>query len=107
MLLSDAMGLESRVSIRYAAPNDLLTNGVKALLKAIADKLIPGIHDDQRIALLQQTEALDGVKPKADGSTAQLSTLQHIIERATAKDVIEGEIKGRITVPVSRFSVHL
>jgi hypothetical protein len=66
---------------------------LQALLRAIADKLIPGIFDVQRIALLQQTEALDGVKPSGEG-VEKLSTLQHVIERATAKDVVEREIKG-------------
>lgn len=66
--------------------------GKSTLLRAIADKLIPGIFDVQRIALLQQTEALDGVKPSGEG-VETLSTLQHVIERATSKEVVEREIK--------------
>jgi hypothetical protein len=80
--------------------------GTIALLKAIADKLIPGIRDDQRIAILQQTEALDGVKPT--GEAAKQTTLEHVIDRATAKDVIEQEIRSKIHLECdSILKLHL
>lgn len=67
-----------------------------ALLKAIAEKLIPGIPEDTRIAILQQTKLTDeesGEKPESANS-GEASVLEQVIEKATAKHAIEQDIKG-------------
>lgn len=66
------------------------------MLKAIAQKLIPGIQEGSRIALLQQTkltESDEDDKAKTEKS-GQGTVLQEVIERATARSAIEQEIKG-------------
>ncbi|KAK8042713.1 ABC transporter ATP-binding protein YheS [Apiospora phragmitis] len=72
----------------------------KALLKAIAEKLIPGIPEETRIAILQQTEVSDA---KADGilpstSSSQLNrgdrlVIEEVIEIATARSEVQTEIE--------------
>ncbi|PON29440.1 hypothetical protein TGAM01_v201689 [Trichoderma gamsii] len=69
--------------------------GKSTLLKAIAQKLIPGIPEGSRIAILQQTkltESDDDDKTTKD-KKGEGSVLQEVIERATARSVIEQEIK--------------
>ncbi|EGX93321.1 ABC transporter, putative [Cordyceps militaris CM01] len=67
--------------------------GKSTLLKAIAEKLIPGIPEQARIAILQQTKLNDGEPPKDETSTAQLSIRQEVIERATSRSLVEQEIQ--------------
>lgn len=79
-----------------------LTDGVTALLKAIAEKLIPGIPEETRVVLLQQTDVggastnesrgLSG-SSAVDGSTV----LEEVIERATARQAVQTEIEGLCT----------
>lgn len=64
-----------------------------ALLKAIAEKLIPGIPEDSRIAILQQTKLQDGELKKEDSSATTMNTRQEVIERATSRSAIEQDIK--------------
>lgn len=67
------------------------------MLKAIAEKLIPGIPEEARIALLQQTRLTDDdgdAKPVSKDTTGP-TVLQEVIERATAKNVVEQEIRGK------------
>ncbi|KAL7938020.1 P-loop containing nucleoside triphosphate hydrolase protein [Trichoderma chlorosporum] len=69
--------------------------GKSTLLKAIARKLIPGIPEGSRIALLQQTkltESDEDDQARAENS-GQGTVLQEVIERATARSAIEQEIK--------------
>ncbi|KAL5090596.1 hypothetical protein Trisim1_004221 [Trichoderma cf. simile WF8] len=69
--------------------------GKSTLLKAIAQKLIPGIQEGSRIAILQQTkltESDEDDKTKTEKS-GQGTVLQEVIERATARSLIEQEIK--------------
>lgn len=73
------------------------------MLKAIAQKLIPGIPEGSRIAILQQTkltESDDDDKTTKD-KKGEGSVLQEVIERATARSVIEQEIKGMRTYIIS------
>ncbi|KAK1252804.1 hypothetical protein MKX08_003991 [Trichoderma sp. CBMAI-0020] len=69
--------------------------GKSTLLKAIAQKLIPGIPEGSRIAILQQTKLTES--DEDDKTTkdkrGEGSVLQEVIERATARSVIEQEIK--------------
>ncbi|KHN98059.1 ABC transporter-like protein [Metarhizium album ARSEF 1941] len=70
--------------------------GKSTLLRAIADKLIPGIPEGTRIAILQQTKLMedDGDEKPGEGHKPQASVLQEVIDRATAQDTIEQEIKA-------------
>ncbi|KJK80332.1 hypothetical protein H634G_04571 [Metarhizium anisopliae BRIP 53293] len=70
--------------------------GKSTLLRAIADKLIPGIPEGTRIAILQQTKLTDddGDENSRQARKAEASVLQEVIDRATARDTIEQEIKG-------------
>lgn len=64
-----------------------------ALLRAISEKLIPGIPEEARISILQQTNDSSG----SDGSDAKANrrtVLEEVIERATAKDELEQEIQS-------------
>ncbi|PFH59468.1 hypothetical protein XA68_12277 [Ophiocordyceps unilateralis] len=67
--------------------------GKSTLLKAIAEKLIPGIPEETRIAILQQTRLSDD--DDAAGTTAgqETSILQQVVDEATTRDIIEQEIK--------------
>ncbi|KAM0465579.1 hypothetical protein ACHAPV_001631 [Trichoderma viride] len=69
--------------------------GKSTLLKAIAQKLIPGIPEGSRIAILQQTKLTesDDDDKTAKDKKGEGSVLQEVIERATARSVIEQEIK--------------
>lgn len=74
------------------------------MLKAIAEKLIPGIPVQTRISILQQTDADSkdvGDKGKSGeniesgekkGST--LSVLEEVIDRATSRSKIQHEVDG-------------
>lgn len=83
---------------RSARPKHSLTClACLALLKAIAEKLIPGIPEASRIAILQQTKLTEGEEDSKPGSGSQAtttSTLQEVIERATSRNAVEQEIKG-------------
>ncbi|KAH6995319.1 ABC transporter [Ilyonectria destructans] len=78
-------------------------SGKSTLLKAIAEKLIPGIPEETRVVILQQTDAsnsnpddpLSEAVLKTDGSNPQgPSVLEHVIEEATARSDIEQEIRA-------------
>ncbi|CAK7262805.1 hypothetical protein SEPCBS57363_000231 [Sporothrix epigloea] len=86
-ILTDAT-LRLKAGERYALVGRNGT-GKSTILRAIAEKLIPGIPEETRIAILQQTN--DG----ADGALAaanRRTVLEEVIERATAKDELEQEI---------------
>ncbi|KAJ4164975.1 hypothetical protein LMH87_006627 [Akanthomyces muscarius] len=68
--------------------------GKSTLLKAIAEKLIPGIPEDSRIAILQQTKLQDGESKKEETPTAKMNTRQEVIERATSRSAIEQDIQS-------------
>jgi hypothetical protein len=80
----------------FLETSGLMCSSYIALLKAIAEKLIPGIPENTRIAILQQTR-LDGQdgnpEPKGKSSTGS-TVLQEVVERATAKLAVEKEING-------------
>ncbi|KAI1855858.1 hypothetical protein JX265_012121 [Neoarthrinium moseri] len=73
--------------------------GKSTLLKAIAEKLIPGIPEETRVVLLQQTnitdenlsDAKDYSRSSNTGSSG-LSVLEEVIERATARQEVQREI---------------
>ncbi|KAK7738847.1 hypothetical protein SLS63_002184 [Diaporthe eres] len=72
-------------------------SGKSTLLRAIGERLIPGIPEQTRIAMLQQTEADDSNADFSPGNNAAASgsgntVLQEVIDKATAKDELEREI---------------
>jgi hypothetical protein len=83
----------------------MLMSGI-AILKAVAEKLIPGIPIQTRISILQQT-ASDGSDAVTDAASAlqgldvssgnQLSVLEEVVDRATSRNEIQREIDGMIT----------
>ncbi|KAH0431364.1 ABC transporter [Colletotrichum camelliae] len=77
-------------------------SGKSTLLKAISEKLIPGIPEETRISILQQTDASTtdtDIRP-SDTSTGseQLdqsrTVLEHVIEKATARSDVEQNIRA-------------
>lgn len=72
-------------------------SGKSTLLRAIGERLIPGIPEQTRIAMLQQTEA-DGANadfsPANNAATSGTgnTVLQEVVDKATAKDELEREI---------------
>jgi hypothetical protein len=79
-------------------------------MKAIAEKLIPGIHEGTRIAILQQTRdedlntettaAATEIADSTSSSPEGRSVLQEVIEKATAKYEVEQEIRGQEDYPL-------
>lgn len=65
-----------------------------ALLKAIGDRLIPGIPEETKIALLQQTRLTDGDAESRPSDGPVPTVLQEVIDKATARSVVEQEIRG-------------
>jgi hypothetical protein len=75
-----------------------------AILRAIAEKLIPGIPYLTRIAILQQTGVSASANSQASGSLEQASApqaslsrtvLEEVIEKAISKDEVQKEIDGK------------
>jgi hypothetical protein len=79
-----------------------------AILKAVAEKLIPGIPLPTRISILQQTSAEDqpassmaveSSQAESSGmSSGQLSVLAEVINKATSRNEIQQEIDGGSTI---------
>ncbi|KAI0411987.1 ABC transporter [Xylaria grammica] len=70
-------------------------SGKSTLLKAIAQKLIPGIPEETRIVILQQTDA-EGVNTELDAHPAAVNdkiVLEDVIERATARHEAQRELE--------------
>ncbi|KAI1124161.1 ABC transporter [Nemania abortiva] len=72
--------------------------GKSTLLKAIAKKLIPGIPEETRVVLLQQTEPKESGFGESSASSVALtsnssSVIEAVIGHATARDIIQEEIK--------------
>ncbi|KAF3067024.1 ABC transporter F family member 4 [Daldinia childiae] len=70
--------------------------GKSTLLKAVAEKLIPGIPEETRITILQQTDVGDANADEGPISTPSEgegpAVLEDVIERATAKQEVQKEI---------------
>ncbi|KAL8830870.1 MAG: hypothetical protein Q9191_001195 [Dirinaria sp. TL-2023a] len=77
-----------------AAENPLKANKVQALLRAIGDKIIPGIPHSINIALLQQTASSDAqtVARNFDSEALKESALEFIISNDTVKNRIQEEL---------------
>ncbi|KAH8164871.1 hypothetical protein CIB48_g3370 [Xylaria polymorpha] len=77
-------------------------SGKSTLLKAIAQKLIPGIPEETRIVILQQTDAED-VNTVANSeqvivqslTTNDRNVLEEVIERATARHEAQQELESK------------
>ncbi|KAL2263767.1 hypothetical protein VTK26DRAFT_5174 [Humicola hyalothermophila] len=73
--------------------------GKSTLLRAIAEKLIPGIPEQTRVSILQQTNIGDANTvdvPVAKGPVGGdgPAVLEHVIDKATAKSELEQEINA-------------
>ncbi|KAH9891503.1 P-loop containing nucleoside triphosphate hydrolase protein [Xylariomycetidae sp. FL2044] len=73
--------------------------GKSTLLKAIAEKLVPGIPEKTRVVIMQQINTKDAIaddveiKPTASsGNGKKLTVLEEVIERATAKQEVQQNI---------------
>lgn len=83
-----------------------LTRLSVALIKAIAEKLIPGVPEKTRVSLLQQTRDEDvetdalSIESAPDGPGR--TVLEEVIERATSRHEVEKEIRGMYTIRVVR-----
>lgn len=71
-----------------------------ALLRAIADKLIPGIPEQTRVSILQQTNTSDANTddlPPGDASASKdgPTVLEDVVDKATAKSDLEQEINSK------------
>lgn len=98
-ILSNA-SLRLKAGICYALIGKNGT-GKSTLLKAIAEKLIPGIPVQTRISILQQTDA-DSKESDEEGSSgdagsdekkgSKLSVLEEVIDRATSRSEIQHEV---------------
>ncbi|EPE24251.1 P-loop containing nucleoside triphosphate hydrolase [Glarea lozoyensis ATCC 20868] len=94
-LLSNAT-LKLKAGVHYALIGRNGT-GKSTILKAVAQKLIPGIPIPTRISILQQTDADkaaagDGSVSSIATSTAKLSVLEQVIDNATSRNEIQREI---------------
>ncbi len=82
-----------------------MSSSTLALLRAIAEKLIPGIPEETRVSILQQTNAgdanTDDDPSRAAPATSQAAlqgptVLEEVIDKATAKSELDREINGKI-----------
>ncbi|KAI0489508.1 ABC transporter [Xylaria cf. heliscus] len=76
-------------------------SGKSTLLKAIAQKLIPGIPEETRVVILQQTDAGDinaATNPEQiiaqPSNTSDRNVLEEVIERATARHEAQQELES-------------
>ncbi|CZR65733.1 related to positive effector protein GCN20 [Phialocephala subalpina] len=90
--------LKLKAGIHYALIGRNGT-GKSTILKAVAEKLIPGIPIQTRISILQQTSTdgsaeSDKVKPAVGdaSSGSKLSVLEEVIDRATSRNELQREI---------------
>jgi hypothetical protein len=73
-----------------------------AILKAVAEKLIPGIPIQTRISILQQTSEIESNTGSAGGESepepflGQFSVLETVIDRAISRNEIQYEINGKL-----------
>ncbi|KAK6087443.1 ABC transporter [Seiridium cupressi] len=94
-ILSNAK-LRLKAGQRYALVGRNGT-GKSTLLKAIAEKLIPGIPEETRVVILQQTDFSDAntdepLESAAGPKSGGLNVLEEVIERATARQAVHKEI---------------
>ncbi|GAB1316640.1 ABC transporter domain-containing protein [Madurella fahalii] len=73
-------------------------SGKSTLLRAIAEKLIPGIPEETRVSILQQTNISDAnsddLPASGSGDKDGPTVLEHVVDKATAKSELEREIKS-------------
>lgn len=84
----------------------MLTETPQALLRAIADKLIPGIPEQTRVSILQQTSISDAntdvLSPTdASGSSDGPTVLEYVVDKATAKSDLEQDINCTCSKPLT------
>jgi len=98
MPLSAATAPASRVRCSPLAPETPFDDArprltcCSALLRAIHEKLIPGIPEGTRIAILQQSRLID--EDGAEKAGREPTVLGLVVDRATSRDVVEQEIQS-------------
>lgn len=71
-------------------------------MRAIAEKLIPGIPEKTRVSILQQTNASDAntdeflINKGGVGVNQGPTVLEDVIDKATAKNELEQEINSML-----------
>ena len=79
-----------------------LTRNLIALLRAIADKTIPGLRFSTKIAILQQTAADDDDSTVPPGEVLQKTPLQYILDSDMVRNEIQAELNSTWTwLPLS------
>ncbi|KAJ2972863.1 hypothetical protein NQ176_g6915 [Zarea fungicola] len=81
--------------------------GKSALLRAIAEKLIPGIPQDSKVAFLRQLE--DSIAAPTSNSAAVITTLQQVVASVTDQNTTEkdaGRLAQIVDIPNSRECVR-
>ncbi|PHH65905.1 hypothetical protein CDD81_1274 [Ophiocordyceps australis] len=68
-------------------------SGKSTLIKAIADKLIPGIPEETRVAILEQTRLTDEAQGTGSKQEGEMNVVQQVVNRAMARDTMEQEIQ--------------
>ncbi|KAJ4294837.1 hypothetical protein N0V88_005071 [Collariella sp. IMI 366227] len=76
--------------------------GKSTLLRAIAEKLIPGIPEKTRVAILQQTSISDANSDDFPSGSSTAgggpTVLEDVVDKATAKSDLEQDINGMRSV---------
>lgn len=102
----DVMGRGNQVRpVNEYSPFSGFTNRVSsALLRAMADKLIPGFPESLKIAILQQKDAFDGatkeISSNQDGTdsghqkTEGRTVLQTVLQSDISRNEVTRKIKG-------------
>lgn len=114
-ILSNAK-LRLKAGQRYALVGRNGT-GKSTLLRAIAEKLIPGIPEETRVVLLQQTAGGGKESDSQDAGqnegrqvqkneSAGSNVLQEVIERATSRETVQKEIDGESIASLLHLAGH-
>jgi hypothetical protein len=89
---------------------DQLADASVALLRAMADKLVPGIPHLTRIAILQQTdtEAQEGLQTFGDGRQRQSDEeIKPVLEYAISSDHHRNEVIGKMNCKILPRSLQV
>lgn len=80
-----------------------------ALLRAISEKLIPGIPLKTRISSLQQTAVVEEATSQTDSNIheSSLSVLEEVIDKATSRSIIQKEIESKALPQITSWDLLL
>lgn len=95
MLCLDEMGRASQVCCLKLLQEQVADFSRKAILKAIASKLIPGIPLPTRISILQQTSDDEPKSTQKKAVPSQFTVLEEVTNHATSINGIQQEIDSK------------